>query len=387
MLPFIIRRGVPFMSIKIAVPQESAQGETRVGCVPDLIAKYQQLNCQIHLQHNAGLKANFPDQLFQDVTICDDFAQCVANAAIILKVSAPTLDEIAAMPEGAILVSFLAAHKNDDIIKKLAQKEITSFAMELIPRITRAQSIDALSSQASIAGYKAALLAANQFDRFFPMLTTAAGTSKPAKVLVIGAGVAGLQAIATAKRLGALVQAYDIRPEAREQVESLGAKMVKLDIDARGEGGYARELTAEEKQQQQAILKDQIAKSDIVISTAAIPGRNAPKIIFKDMVEAMPAGAVIIDLAAESGGNCELTQPGKTITHHQVTIVGPVNLPASVARDASNMYARNLYHFTQLLMFDNELKPDFNDDILKASMVTHNAEITHAATRQRLKGE
>jgi NAD(P) transhydrogenase subunit alpha len=277
-------------------------------------------------------------------------------------------------------------HSNPGLVKTLNGKKLTGFAMELIPRISRAQSMDVLSSQAAAAGYQSALIAATTLDKFFPMLTTAAGTIRPAQVLIIGAGVAGLQAIATARRLGAVVTGYDVRSATKEQVESLGAKFVETGVSAEGEGGYARELTTEEKEQQQAALNQEIAKSDVVISTAAIPGRPAPRIISAAAVEAMKPGAVIVDLAAETGGNCELTVAGETVVEHNVKIVGPVNLPASLGRHASEMYARNLFNFIKPAIEEGELKIDWEDEVFANAVLTHDGEIKHDATREAIEG-
>ena len=273
---------------------------------------------------------------------------CSARPAFCSRCSRPPLEEVDALQPGSVVVGFMQAHNHLDVVRRLRDRKITSFSVELIPRISRAQSMDALSSQAAVAGYKAALLAANALDKFLPMLTTAAGTIRPASVLVIGAGVAGLQAIATSRRLGAIVEAYDVRAATKEQIQSLGAKFVDTGVAAEGTGGYARELTAEEKAAQQAVLDKHIAKADVVITTAAIPGRAAPRIISKAAVEAMGSGAVIVDLAAESGGNCELTVPGETVvTPNGVKILGPRNLPSELARHASQMYSRNLLNFLQ----------------------------------------
>jgi NAD(P) transhydrogenase subunit alpha len=296
-------------------------------------------------------------------------------------VNAPSPEEIKQFKKESILISFVFPARNPETVVALRDDRMTSFGMELIPRISRAQSMDALSSQATVAGYKSALIAANLLPRFFPMLTTAAGTIRPATVLVIGAGVAGLQAIATARRLGAIVKAYDIRSAAREQVESLGAKMINIDVKADAAGGYARELTDEEKQKQQEVLFDTFAKTDVVISTALIPGRPAPKIITRQMVELMSPGAVIVDIAAEAGGNCELTKADKTINHGGVIIHGPINLPSMVARDASNMYAKNIVNFLQLLIKDKKVSLNWEDDIIKQSVVTHEGQIKHQPTR------
>jgi NAD(P) transhydrogenase subunit alpha len=278
-------------------------------------------------------------------------------------------------------------HNNPDLVKALQGKKHVGFAMELVPRISRAQSMDVLSSQAAASGYQATLIAATTLDKFFPMLTTAAGTIRPAQVLVIGAGVAGLQAIATAKRLGAVVKAYDVRSATKEQVESLGAKFVETGVSAEGEGGYARELTDDEKLQQQVALEKEIAVSDVVISTAAIPGRPAPRIISAAAVAAMKPGAVIVDLAAETGGNCELTKAGETVVVDRVKIVGPVNLPAALGRHASDMYARNLFNFIKpAIGEDGELNIDWEDEVFAASALTRNGEITHEPTREAIEG-
>jgi NAD(P) transhydrogenase subunit alpha len=278
----------------------------------------------------------------------------------------------------------MQAHARSAEVQALKQQGITSFAMELVPRISRAQSMDALSSQAAIAGYKAVLLAANELQKFLPMLTTAAGTIRPAQVLIIGAGVAGLQAIATARRLGAVVEAYDVRAATREQVRSLGAKFVDTGVSAEGAGGYARELTAEEKAKQQEVLDARIAAADAVVTTASVPGRTAPRIISRAAVERMRAGAVVVDIAAEQGGNCELTRAGETIEHQGVKIIGAVNLPASLAYNASEMYARNLYNFLKPALQQGELNIDWNDEVFAQSCLTHAGEIRHAATAKAL---
>ena len=266
------------------------------------------------------------------------------------------------------------------------RRNISAFSVELIPRISRAQAMDALSSQASIAGYKAVLMAANLLGKFFPMLTTAAGTIRPSKVLVIGAGVAGLQAIATARRLGAMVEGYDVRAAVKEQVESLGAKFVDIEIKAEGSGGYARELTDDEKAQQQEILAKHVAAADVIVSTAAIPGRASPRIISKEMVEGMKGGSVIVDLAAEGGGNCELTKAGETVDHKGVKIFGPINVPATVGNHASELYAKNLLSFLDLLIQEGEININLEDEIIKGSLITHGGEIVHAGIKEQLQG-
>jgi NAD(P) transhydrogenase subunit alpha len=291
------------------------------------------------------------------------------------------------MREGTVLIGMLQPHRYPERVAALRDRKITSFAMELVPRISRAQSMDILSSQAAVAGYKAALLAADRSSGFFPMLTTAAGTVRPARVLVIGAGVAGLQAIATAKRLGAMVEGYDVRSATREQVQSLGAKFVDTGVSAEGSGGYARELTDEEKRQQQTVLEEHIAEADAVITTAAIPGRPAPKIISQQVVEQMKPGAVIIDLASEGGGNCALTRPGEQIVHQGVVIYGPLNLPSELPVHASDMYSRNLFNFLSPMIQDGEFRPDWNDEVIADSTLTRDGEIGHAPTREKVEGQ
>jgi len=303
----------------------------------------------------------------------------------VLKVQPPTLEEVELLKDGTILLGILQPHRNPELVKRLLAKNITSFAMELIPRISRAQSMDVLSSQAAVAGYKVALLAANLCSGFFPMLTTAAGTIRPSKAVIVGAGVAGLQAIATCRRLGAMVEAYDIRPAARQEIESLGAKMIDTGVSAAGEGGYARELTAEEKQKQADVLAKHIAAANAVITTAAIPGRDAPKIITVAMVEAMKRGAVIVDLAAESGGNCELTRPGETYEHNGVVIAGPINIPSSFPVPASEMYAKNLFNFLSPMFKDSALNLDWDDEVIAKSALTRDGKICHEPTRKLLE--
>ncbi len=374
------------MAIKLFVPKEQAAGEQRVAICPTVAAKLRTLNVEMSMESGAGLLAGFPDQAFADTRFISA-ADGAANADVVFKVQAPLPANIAHMHAGSILIGLLNPHRNLDAVKALRDGKVTSFAMELVPRISRAQAMDALSSQAAAAGYKAALIAAEKLGRFFPMLTTAAGTIRPAKVLVIGAGVAGLQAIATARRLGAMVEGYDVRPAAREQVESLGAKFVDTGVSAEGSGGYARELTDEEKHKQQEILAKHVAQADAVITTAAIPGRPAPRIIIKNMVEAMKPGAVIVDLAAESGGNCELTKPREDVLHGHVLICGPTNLPSLLAEHASDMYARNLLNFFSPLVRDGQLAIDWNDEVYAKSVLTHDGAVKHEPTRKLIEGE
>ncbi len=373
------------MTLTLAVPKESAPGERRVALVPSVIKPLAKLGVKVLMEKGAGENSGFDDIDYQGVELVTADS-LYKQADILLKVQPPTVDEAGKLKEGSVLLSFLAPHTGDGRISKLLERKVSAFAMELVPRITRAQSIDALSSQASIAGYKAALLAASLCPRLFPMLTTAAGTIRPAKALIIGAGVAGLQAIATTKRLGAITEAYDVRTATKEQVESLGGKFIDTGVKAEGEGGYARELTAAERQQQQEVLAERITQADAVISTAAIPGRPAPKIIDKATVERMKRGSVIIDLAAESGGNCELTQAGKQIDHRGVVIYGPENITSTAATHASEMYARNLYNLLVLMVKDGAQQLDWNDQVIADSCLTHGGEIRHTPTRERVEG-
>ena len=371
------------MPVTIGGLRERAPGETRVSLVPEIADKFAALGARVLLERGAGVSAQFPDALYKKVEWADSSEAVLAAADVLLTVQPLSVAQIQALKPGAVVIGFMQAHAQLDMVRALREHQITGFAMELVPRISRAQSMDALSSQAAIGGYKAALIAANTLDRFLPMLTTAAGTIRPATVLIIGVGVAGLQAIATAKRLGAVVEAYDVRSATREQVKSLGAKFVETGVSAEGSGGYARELTDEEKAKQQEVLEARIAVADAVISTAAIPGRRAPRIISRAAVERMKAGAVIVDMAAESGGNCELTQAGQTVVHQGVKIVGPVNLPAQLAFHASEMYSRNLYNFLKpALGKDATLAIDWQDEVFAQSCLTHAGAIKHEPTRK-----
>jgi H+-translocating NAD(P) transhydrogenase subunit alpha len=366
------------MPLNIGVLRESMAEEARVALTPEVAAKLAGLGASVHMQAGAGTRSHLADTDFENVQLHDSADSVLAKADVLLKVQPPTPDEVARMPEGCVVIGFMQAHTHPDLVRSLAERRITSFAMEFVPRISRAQSMDALSSQASIAGYKAALMAADSLDKFFPMLTTAAGTIRPSQVLIIGTGVAGLQAIATARRLGAVVEAYDVRTATREQVESLGARFVDTGVAAEGEGGYARELTDEEKARQQEVLDQHIARADAVITTAAIPGRRAPRVISADAVARMKPGSVIVDLAAESGGNCELTQAGETIVSaNGVRIMGPCNLPSALARHASQMYARNVLNFLTPAIRDGELAIDFDDEVYAASTLTRDGRIVH----------
>lgn len=374
------------MPLSIGVLRETSAYEARVALTPDVAAKLVELGVSVHMQSGAGEQSHFPDALFKDVQFHAEPGAVLRSAGALLTVQPPSLDTVAALDAKAVVVGFLQPHRELALVRALRDRKLTSFAVELIPRISRAQSMDALSSQAAAAGYKAALLAAGALDKFLPMLTTAAGTIRPAQVLVIGAGVAGLQAIATTRRLGAIVEAYDVRSATKEQIQSLGAKFVDTGVAAEGTGGYARELTAEEKAKQQEILDRHIAKADAVITTAAVPGRTAPRIISKSAVAAMGAGAVIVDLAAESGGNCELTVAGETVvTPNGVKILGPRNLPSELARHASQMYARNLLNFLTPAIKKGELAIDWQDEVFAKSALTHDGEIKHAPTAKLLE--
>src|SRR3981189_3292444 len=342
------------MAVVVGILTETAAKETRVAVVPEIAAKLKAAGVRVLIERGAGTAAHFPDALYADAEF-SDAAAILGSADVLLKVQPPSLAEVNALRKGTVVIGFMQAYARPDLVRALKDRGMTSFAMELVPRISRAQSMDALSSQASAACYEAVLIAANTLERFLPMLTTAAGTIRPASVLVIGAGVAGLQAIATAKRLGAVVEAYDVRSATKDQIKSLGAKFIETGVSAEGSGGYARELTPEEKAKQQEVLDARIAASDAVISTASVPGRSAPRIITQAAVEGMKAGSVSIDTAAEQGGNCELTKAGETVVHGGVKIVGPLNLPASLPYHASEMYSRNLFNFLKPALEKGEL--------------------------------
>jgi NAD(P) transhydrogenase subunit alpha len=373
------------MPVTIGVLKETVRGENRVAVVPEVATRLAALGARLLIERGAGAAARFPDAVYKDAGFADAADAVLAASDLLLAVQPPDPAIAGRLKPGSVLVGFLAPHAQPALVRALKDRRVTSFAMELVPRISRAQSMDALSSQAAVAGYKAVLLAAVELDKFFPMLTTAAGTIRPATVLVIGAGVAGLQAIATARRLGAVVEAYDVRSATREQIKSLGAKFVETGVVAEGAGGYARELTAAEKAKQQEVLDSRIAAADCVISTAGVPGRPAPRIIGRSAVERMKPGAVIVDLLAENGGNCELTRAGETVEHGGVRIVGPVNLPASVAYHASDMYARNLLNFIKPAFKDGALAIDWNDEVFAASCVTHEGSIRHEPTRKTVE--
>ena len=374
------------MPITIAVPTETQEGEKRVAMVPAVLPKLSQLGAALRVQAGAGKGCRIADESYVDIDISSDVSSLLNGAKIVLRVGPPTVDEVNALPEGSVLFSFIYANRNPDVVKALRDRKITSFAMELVPRTTRAQAMDALSSQAALAGYYGALLGATHLNRILPMMTTAVGSIRPAKTLVMGAGVAGLQAIATARRLGSMVEGYDVRSATKEQVESLGAKFVDTGIKAEGEGGYARELTDEEKAKVNEVVTKHIQNADIVITTAAIPGRPSPKIVSKAQIEGMKAGAVIIDLAAEGGGNTELTEPGKTVQVGQVLIDAPLNVPSRLAEHASELYAKNLLNFLQLIVAEGELNLNWEDDIVAGAVLTHDGEIKHEQGRQAVEG-
>ena len=380
------RAGVP---VVVAVPRELAPGELRVATVPEVVRNLTKSGYEVRIEHEAGMGSYYPDDLFMaaGAKIAFSRTELLDGARIVLRVQPPTVAEVDQLAEGTIVIGFMNPSNNLDAVARMRDRRITAFALELVPRITRAQSMDALSSQATAAGYAAAILGAGNCPKFLPMLTTAAGTIRPATVLVLGAGVAGLMAIATAKRLGAIVEAYDVRRAAGEQVRSLGARFLELEINAEGQGGYARELTSEEKEKEQLMVSAAVARADIVITTAAIPGRRAPLLITRETVATMRPGAVIVDLAAESGGNCELTQSGTTIQENGVTIIGPQNLPARVPFHASQMYAKNLQSFLGLLRDkDGALVTEFTDEILVASLLVRAGIVHHGPTRDLLTG-
>ena len=374
------------MSLTVAVLKEQAEGERRVALDPASVKRIAAKGFRVLVQRGAGDAAGFLDGQYSEAEIIANEEEILHQADILLWIQAPGMQTLAALKEGALALGLVFPHRNPGIIEALNSRNISCCAMELVPRISRAQGMDVLSSQATVAGYKAVLRAASLSPRLFPMLTTAAGTLRPSSVMIIGAGVAGLQAIATARRLGARVEAYDIRAAAREQVESLGAKMIDTGVDAEAEGGYARELTDEEKQRQADKLAEHLAKSDAVISTASIPGRPAPRIISKQMVEGMSPGSVIVDLSAESGGNCELTEPGSTIRHNGVIVDGPLNLASQAAIHASEMFAKNLLNLLELMVEEDQLKINREDEVVDGCLLTHEGALVHEQTAKLLGG-
>jgi NAD(P) transhydrogenase subunit alpha len=372
------------MPVVVGVLRETAANESRVAMVPEIAGKLKAIGATVLIERGAGVAARFPDAAYGEAEFADA-AAILSRADVLLCVQPPSIETVNALKEGAVIIGFMQAYARPDLVRALKARRITSFSMELVPRISRAQSMDALSSQASVSGYKAVLIAADTLEKFLPMLTTAAGTIRPASVLVIGAGVAGLQAIATAKRLGAVVEAYDVRSATRDQIKSLGAKFIETGVSAEGAGGYARELTSEEKQKQQEVLDARIAASDAVISTASVPGRAAPRIISRAAVERMKAGSIIVDIAAEQGGNCELTRAGEIVEHGAVRILGPVNLPATLPYHASEMYSRNLFNFLKPAIPKGEFAVDWKDEVFAGAVLTHAGEIKHEPTRKSLE--
>ncbi|MGJ8668269.1 MAG: NAD(P) transhydrogenase subunit alpha [Oceanococcus sp.] len=377
------------MPIKIAIPKESASGEKRVAMVPAVVPKLKKLGVDIKVQKGAGAATRISDEAYgDDVSIVSGAAKTLAGAAIVLRFGPPTVKEVEALKAGTVLFTFVYANRNPDVVKALRDNKITCFAMELVPRTTRAQAMDALSSQAALVGYHGALLGATHLARILPMMTFAVGSIRPARVLVMGAGVAGLQAIATAKRLGAIVEGYDVRSAVKEQVESLGGKFVDTGVKAEGEGGYARELTDEEKAQVNEVVTKHIQNADLVITTAAIPGRASPKIINEDQIKGMKSGSVIVDLAGEGGGNTPLSEPGKIVEVGNVQIDTPLNIPSRLSEHASELYAKNLLNFLGLIVTEEgELNLNWEDDIVAGAVLTHDGEIKHEPSKQAVEGE
>ncbi|MDQ2857204.1 MAG: Re/Si-specific NAD(P)(+) transhydrogenase subunit alpha [Candidatus Eremiobacteraeota bacterium] len=374
----------------IGVPKETAPGERRVALVPETVARLAKAGSSVLVERGAGTRAAFTDEAYEaaGATLARDAAEVFAKAEFIAKVGRPSDGELAQMRAGQTLLAFLSPLGDPQSVERYAAQRITALSMDAIPRTTRAQSMDALSSQANIAGYKAVLIAALELPRFFPMLTTAAGTIRPAKTFVLGAGVAGLQAIATARRLGSVVSGFDTRSVVKEQVQSLGASFVEFDlgVDAAGAGGYAKALTAEQETKQQSLLAEYIHGVDVVITTAAVPGRRAPLLINEDAVRGMKPGSVIVDLAAETGGNCALTESGQVVQRHGVTIVGTINLPSLMPSDASTLYSRNVFTLLQLIAKDGTLNLDMSDEIIAGTTLVKDGAIVHEATKAALTG-
>mgnify|MGYP006107772397 CR=1 FL=1 len=377
--------------MQIGVPKETGEHEKRVALIPESVKKLVAKNVDVLVQSTAGVESNFSDIDYQNVgaTISDTSSSVYSNSDLIVKIQKPLIEEAQLIKEGAILLALLQPTTNIKLIQQLASKGITSFSLDAIPRIARAQRMDVLSSQSSIAGYKAAIIAADNLSIHLPMMMTAAGTMPPARGLVVGAGVAGLQAIATGRRLGALMYAYDVRPVVKEQVESLGATFIDESTyeasNTETDGGYARAQSEEEQNRTQNLLESAVANSNFIITTAQIPGKSAPTLITKTMVETMDAGSVIVDLAAESGGNCELTSLNKTVIHNGVKIIGPANLPSTMPQHASQMFSRNVASFIDLLLDNNSLVVDLEDSIIKESMITYGNEVFDEKTLEAIR--
>jgi NAD(P) transhydrogenase subunit alpha len=369
------------MYVNLAVLKETQAHERRVALVPSVVPRLIKLGAQVHMESGAADTLCLPEAAYQDVVFVADRRELVRQADVILAVAPPAQEVVGAMKEGAILISFVYAEKQKSLVKLLIDKKITCFAMERLPRITRAQSMDALSSQAALAGYYAVQLGATHLTRVLPKITMAAGAIGPAKVLVMGLGVAGLEAIATAHRLGAVVEGYDVRPETEEQALSLGATFVKTGVDARGQGGYARQLSSDEQKQIADVLTAHIQKADLIVTTAAIPGHPSPKLISHDQVKAMKSGAVIVDLAAEGGGNCADTLPGQTVRIGAVTIVAPLNVASLLAGDASELYSKNQFNLLALMLKENVITIDWDDEILAQTALTHDGKLVVPSQR------
>jgi NAD(P) transhydrogenase subunit alpha len=371
--------------VRLAVPRETRPGERRAAIVPEAVPKLVGMGFEVWVEEGLGAEAGYPDGSYREAG-AQVAVDALASADLVARVLPPSAAEVGRQPQGSVLVGFLAPGSDLEMVAALVERKITSFAFELVPRISRAQSMDALSSQATVAGYRAALLAAVRLPKFFPMLMTAAGTVPPAKVLVMGAGVAGLQAIATARRLGAKVSAYDVRPAAGDEVRSLGATFLELDLETRqGAGGYAAEQGEDFLARQQELIATHVGSSDVVITTAAVPGRRAPVLIRSSMVEAMRPGSLVVDLAAPSGGNCELTRLGKEVDHGGVLVLGPPDLAATMPTHASALYARNVVNLVQLLVRGGEVDPDFEDEVVAGACLTADGEVRHRPTRERLE--
>ena len=377
--------------MNVVIPKETLDNESRVAATPGSIKELVKAGLSVMVETQAGIKSNISDTDYKNAgaSIIESKEELLSKSDILLKVLPPTLDQIVLLQPKSIVVSFCQTTIDIDTVKALKEQSVTGFSMHLIPRTTLAQKMDALSSQANIAGYKAVLIAASKLGVYMPLLMTAAGTIRPAKVLVLGAGVAGLQAIATAKRLGAQVEAFDVRPIVKEQVESLGAKFIEVDSinddEGVGDGGYAKETSEDYKNRQQKLIHDHISRSDIVVTTALIPGKPAPKLIPESMVNSMKPGSIIMDLASENGGNCELTKKDEIVTHNGVTIDGSSNIPGSMPVHASELYAKNITAFLTYMFENGELKLNLDDEIISGSMYTHMGEITHEPTQEAIK--
>ena len=374
--------------MNVAVLGETRPGENRVALIPSTVRELAKIGCDVTVASGAGLGSHFTDEEYREAgaSVAADAAAALQGTKVVLKVQAPTDEEIAGLPNGVVLISLLSPLTDPELIGRLGKAGVTAFALELIPRITRAQSMDVLSSQATVAGYKAVLMGADALSKFLPMFMTAAGTIRPGKALILGAGVAGLQAIATARRLGAKVEAFDVRLEVKEQIESLGASFLETEqeVTAEGEGGYAKELSEEQHQRELELIAAHISDADLVVTTAQIPGRPAPELITEEMVDSMRPGSVIVDLAAASGGNCAVTREGETVVRNGVKVMGPANLPAGIPVHASQMFAKNVATLLKELVTDGELSLDFEDEVVATTCVSHGGEVRHPPTRERL---